>query len=47
MKNEEAELARRYNAINQAPLVALWKNLPGETELPAGAVRPQPIVRCS
>ena len=38
-QKEEDELANRYDQIHQAPLAALWENLPEGTVLPPAAVR--------
>ena len=40
---EETELSNRYDQIHQAPLAALWENLPEGTNLPPGAVRNQTV----
>ena len=37
---EESELTKRYNAIHEAPLAALWTNLPASVHPPPGATRP-------
>ena len=38
-QKEEDELSRRYEQLHQAPLAALWENLPEGTVLPPSAVR--------
>ena len=38
-QKEEDELSKRYDQIHQAPLEALWLNLPEGTTLPPGAIR--------